>query len=54
MKKTTVKKLSLSRETLRELQKTALAHAAGGTGTTLGVYCNSSACFAPTNADHAC
>jgi len=54
MKKTIAKKLSLSRETLRGLQELALANAAGGTNHTLGVYCNSSACFAETNADYAC
>ena len=53
MKKTTVKKLSLSRETLRELQESALAHANGGY-TTMGPYCTSSVCFAETNADYAC
>ena len=54
MKKTTVKKLSLSRETLRELQEHALAHAAGGTNHTVGPYCTSSACFNDTNADYPC
>ena len=54
MKKATVKKLSLSRETLRELQDHSLAQAAGGTNHTLGPYCTSSACFNETNADHAC
>jgi hypothetical protein len=54
MKKTTVKKLSLSRETLRDLRELVLEHVAGGTNHTLGVYCNSSACFVETNADHPC
>jgi len=54
MKKTTMKKLSLCRETLRELEENALAHAPGGTGNTFSPTCTSCVCFAPTNALHAC
>jgi hypothetical protein len=54
MKKATVKKLSLSRETLRDLQELALEHVAGGTNHSVGPYCTSSACFNATNADYAC
>ncbi|MEA2691469.1 MAG: hypothetical protein QOJ16_856 [Acidobacteriota bacterium] len=54
MEKKSVRKLTLSRETLRALAPEALAEALGGTNHTLGQYCNSSACFTPTNADRAC
>lgn len=52
MKKRTVKKLSLSRETLRELHDRAVEQAAGGLS--YGTLCNSGVCIAETNADHAC
>ena len=54
MKKTTMKKLSLNRETLREMQENALAYVPGGTNTTYAPTCTSCVCFAPTNADSAC
>jgi hypothetical protein len=53
MKKKTVKKLSLSRETLRELHDQAVEHAAGA-GTRPGNLCYSGVCIADTNADYAC
>ena len=54
MKKTTMKKLSLCRETLRELEENALAHAPGGTGDTFSSTCTSCVCFAPTNVRRTC
>jgi hypothetical protein len=54
MKKATMKKLSLCRETLRELEEAALGYAPGGTLTTNSPTCTSCVCFVNTNALHAC
>jgi hypothetical protein len=54
MKKATMKKLSLSRETLRELQGNVLVYVPGGTNTTFAPTCTSRVCFGETDADHAC